>query len=584
MKPSLYLGTGADGRRVHVPLGSIIHGAWFGASGLGKSKHLQHVVRQLWSVSSHGYRCGTIVIDPHGDLFEDLVADAQLMGLGSRLVVFDPGPAWSPSLNPLAMRYGDVDVASLTLRAVQKACGDQDADQMPRLQRHLRALLRVLEASGLTLLEAYDFLVDPGVRAHLVEKLADERLRLFWERFEQLAPRIQAERLESTENRIDRLVVSSEIMQRVLGAARSSVDIGQVMDEGKHLLVNLGHQNLTHEQRSLLGSLLVETIFETAVRRPRNRRPPCYVVIDEAADFLTGDEDLPRALAQTRKFGVHFLLALQMLAQLGEKHRLLKSAVLTNCNLRCAFGGSREDADILAAELFTGAFHQDEIKHEQFATKFRPVESTRTIHGVSRGAVSSAGGSISSGSSASSGMFLDPDTDVTGLSFGEVSASGAVDSWANADTSAESWVTVPFVEAHEFQERTGVQFRSTEELRERYAALVKCQPERHFYFQFGHHRTATALVTPDVERFPIAPDARERFLRAVFLRTGCMHQVAALDQERAARIGCLRPQIAIKVLNATKVSPTRALLDGAQKTRPKPTKEVKRNGQARKTA
>lgn len=579
MSPKLYIGNDAAGRRISLSLDDFVHGASSGASGLGKSRHLQHIVRQAWRIALSGAKCATIVIDPHGDLFDDLLCDAYVCGLGRRLVVFDPGPVWSPTLNPVAARYGHADVASLVMRAVHKACGDADDMQTPRLDKHLRNTFRVLQSNGATLLDGYDFLLDPSVRAVLLEQVQDHHVRAMWERFDELTDRNREERIESSENRLDKLVAGSPLMRRILGAVESSVDIGQIMAEGKHLLVNLGHSYLTHEQRKLLGALLVETIFETAVRRPRGARSKCLVIVDEAADFLAADEDLPRALAQTRKFGVHFLLAFQQLKQLSEKHAALKAAVLSNCTTRFAFGGSREDAEVLAEELFTGRFHLDEIQHEEFATKFRPVESVRKVvsrtsnstisSGVSESeSIGDAESSMTGGGSAAGGgeshqQLIDPAGGTNLISQGDMashmSSRFAADGHSTSHTTSrtmdrsestsygESETLVPFMEAHEFRERTSTQYRTTEQIRERYTAQLKRQPPRHFTFQCGHHHDAISLRTPDVHPFPVPIPILERFLLGVFHRTGCMLPAAGLDAQIESRRAALRPPLKVQV-------------------------------------
>lgn len=612
MRAQLYMGDDSSGRHMHVPLEDIVHGVSFGASGLGKTFHLQHIIRQLWRLGLYGHRCSSIVIDPHGDLFDCLVADAYMFGMGDRVLVFDPRPGWLPALNPLRQHAGDVDVASLVLRAVQKTCRDLNPDQMPRLQRHLRALLRVLEGTELTLLEAHDFINDPDVRTRLVSRVNDPYVRTFWEQFDELTPRNREERIESTENRVDKLITGNQMMRRILGSTESSIDVGQVMDEGKHLLVNLGHAHLTHEHRRLLGSLLIETIFETAVRRPAQRRMPCYVVVDEAADFLCGDEDLPRALAQTRKYEVHFWLAVQMLAQLAEEHPILKSSVLTNANARVAFGGSREDSEIISAEMFTGRFAQDRVKHELYRTVHRPRETTRTVVTDAQGeaesdmqAHSSAVGSTDAhGSSASTGITYGPPLGLENVtmsitdSVSDVMANTSMTANTTAHGRARSHMhaeaIVPFLEPVEDQELSSIQFYTPDEERERYTALLKRQPPRHFFFQLGHHRTAVALRSPEVRPFLIKRAILERFLLRIVKRTGCMLEAETIDHQIETRRSGLRPRLGISSATAAKrpalnagsssdasirLSPTKAILAEARKNRRgKGQKEDKRHG------
>jgi hypothetical protein len=597
MKPKLCIGTRPNSReRIYLPLDELAHTLVSGATRYGKTFFVLDLVRQLWRLKLRGYKCGTIVIDPHGDFHEDLLGYAWTMGLGREVVLFEPGPQWTPCLNPLRSSFTDLDVPSLVLRAIQRACDDLYPDQMPRLQRHLRALVRLLVDKQCTLLEGYDVLHDDEVRRTLVDTVGDDRLRMFWEHYDDLAPRLQAERIESVENRIDRLVASSQVMQRILGAADSSIDIGQVLDQGKILLIDLGRTNLTDEQRRLIASLLINTIFEYAMRRPRGRRTPCYVICDEAGDLLNADRDLPRALAQSAKYGVYWTLIVQMLAQLAEVQPILKSAVLSCCTTRFCFGGSREDAEILGPELFTGEFHKDERKLELTRLIYRYREETRTVHSeaeaegeaqVHSSVHSHMGGSGSTfgGGSGSSATYdflgaggLATET-LTSSGFdgqSEFSADGYAEGEAHGTTrsSARGRSVVPFLRPIEDRELASVQFRSPEEIRERYVAMLKRQAPRHLLFQNGHHRTAVPARTNYVKLFDVPPTILNRFRLDIYRRTGCQVPTTSIDGQIDTRRAGLRRPVEIAASTGAPLlpgkfgpSPTEALLASANTER-----------------
>ena len=70
----------------------------------------------------------------------------------------------------------------------------------------------------------------------------------------------------------------------------------------------------------MFGVLLVNELVTAAKSRhdtAQARRRPFYLYIDEFGRFIS--RDIARALEETRKYGLHFILAHQHLAQLEKK-------------------------------------------------------------------------------------------------------------------------------------------------------------------------------------------------------------------------------------------------------------------------
>jgi hypothetical protein len=101
-------------------------------------------------------------------------------------------------------------------------------------------------------------------------------------------------------------------------------------------------------------------------------------VIDEFAHFVT--KDMCEILDGGRKFGLHPILAHQHLNQLKIKDPEVYYSTIGNARIKAVFGGLvDEDLDVMAKEFFVGELHPDGIKEEVWQTKFRPVETTRTV-------------------------------------------------------------------------------------------------------------------------------------------------------------------------------------------------------------
>ncbi len=152
------------------------------------------------------------------------------------------------------------------------------------------------------------------------------------------------------------------------------------MDEGKIILVNLACTKLSEEEQRMLGVMVVDKVIQAAKSRsdiPERERRPFYFVIDEFGDFVC--EDVARGLQALRKFRVSMILAHQELEQLREDSRRVYSAVMANPAVRVVFRTSREDAEKMALEMFTGKIRDDVVKRVVRQTKYEPVETTREV-------------------------------------------------------------------------------------------------------------------------------------------------------------------------------------------------------------
>jgi hypothetical protein len=148
----------------------------------------------------------------------------------------------------------------------------------------------------------------------------------------------------------------------MLGQKENHVNIRQIMDDGKILLVDLG--DCDDETKRLFGTLIVTGFEQAALSRVRSSietRKPYYLYVDEFQDFACqpgASETFSKMLSQVRKFGLHMILANQSIAQLSKG---LQTA-LGNAQTIVAFRISRADAEVLARVL--GIVDALAIKHE----------------------------------------------------------------------------------------------------------------------------------------------------------------------------------------------------------------------------
>lgn len=491
-----------------------------GAAGFGKSFYLRHLIDQLLV---HHQPFG--LMDPHSELYEYALWRLRRSSVRpEKIVLLDLGDTrYALGFNPLACGLPDPgESASMVLEAFLKAWGARSFDETPRLEGVLRGMFRLLIESKLTLLEGYDFLnVDnASFRKALRERVSDRLVRQDWEEFEKLAKTDKLALVESSRNRLRR-VLHAAPLQLMLAQTQNTLNLKEVLDEGKFLLANLGGIAAPETQR-LIGSLLVNGIFHAAKLRDSRRRRDWFLICDEFGEFAT--RDFANSLDQLRKFGVHMVLAHQRLRQLEREDAEVASAVMTNAKIKVVFGGlERPEAERMARELFTGQVRGDRIKHITTQTKFRPVldtfevetESYAETDSESEGWGSSHG--MSSGFSTTDGdSFVDdhswqiPDevtrshsvTEHSWESFGE-SESG---NHGSSTTQGHSRSIVPITRHEEFREETSRQFWSLEEDWERLIGILHGLPKRQALIKVYNH-PVIHVVTPNIE-----PERRdERF-------------------------------------------------------------------------
>jgi len=549
-----------SGQQVYVEEDNFLkHWLINGGTGRGKSKLLENRIRHHIR-SNHGI----MLLDPHGTLFEDILAYATRAGYKDRLVIIDPNEIdYSVGLNFLAQNSMDTSAhASQVMQAIAKVFGEANNEVKPRLERWQRNLLMTLIEAHLTLADMLDFLSvsSPMYRQAALCHLSNDYVRREWEGFDAIKKYSDKENLiEAPLNRAAKMILSDPI-RRIIGQHDSTVDIGEAIENGKIILVNLAPLRVSRECQQILGILLVDQVINNAFQRSKQqaRRKPFFVIADEAAE-LTSD-DLPYSLQALRKFGIYFTLCYQTLAQIRQIPGYYEN-VMTNCDVKIAFKSSREDSEKLVDELFAGKISGDFIKDELYRTLLIPEESVREVistgssssesHGESKSQGDSVGNSSGFGASLgfgdshadhiipSTGLFAsdsmmshtDSSSNISASSNFDMQSSGSFtgrsDSYSTSKGQSESRSVVPFYEFVREEELANRTYYSIEEIKERYIAWVMCQPMRHAHIKIGDGDPIPMLTT-----FVKDVRAREKDKKRVIARSNAKYALPALEVDK----------------------------------------------------
>ena len=315
-----------------------------GKTGTGKSTLIKNMVIQDMRLGH-----GVALIDPHGDLVEDLLNFIPKERT-NEVVYFNPADTSFPVAINILEAKGDDEkhlVASSLVSVFKHLWKDFWG---PRLEHILyNCVLALMDTPGQTLLGVYRMLVDETYRKSIVVNVKDPIVKMFWmEDYENYDLRFQKEIISPVQNKVGQLL-SSPQMRNIIGQPKSSVDFGFVMDQKRILLANLSKGKVGEDKSNLLGSAIVTKMYLAALERqnlPEELRKDFYLYIDEFQNFST--DIFPSILSEARKYRLNLSLAHQYLYQLPDS---IKHAVFGNVGTVISFRVGSYDAKELVEEM-----------------------------------------------------------------------------------------------------------------------------------------------------------------------------------------------------------------------------------------
>ncbi len=354
---------GRRGRTRFAPLYRVAHAARaahmhvIGRSGKGKSKALEHFIFQD---IANGLGCG--LIDPHSQLIDDLLRHLltrQVLmrpDVLRRILYVDPARKdYIIPFNVLATPDEPYKVAAAVLEAFRRTWSES-LREAPHFSNVMTHALLLLIQTGYTLVDLPRLLVDKAFREALLELVDDPDLTAFFhDRYDQWGREAPVMR-ESSLNKVTTLTINPHL-KLMLGQKENRLDFQSIMDEGRILLLDLGHCDT--ETNRLIGSLVV-TGLELAMRR-RRTRTLWNLTIDEFAAYVANEgstQTLAHVFSEGRKFRMSMTVAHQTLSQLTP--RML--GALGNTDTKVIFGIDRYDAEYFAKVI--GRVDTEAVKRE----------------------------------------------------------------------------------------------------------------------------------------------------------------------------------------------------------------------------
>ena len=329
-----------------------------GKSGSGKSVLLEWMAGQDCQMGD-----GVCVIDPHGDLVEDVLSRVP-KERAKEVIVFDPGDRERPmGLNILeAKNEIEKDRASLDAMEIMiKLFGNEIFG--PRIQHYFRNGCLTLmsdEEEGATLIDIPRLFIDDDFQRYKVSKITNPVVRAFWEN--EMANTGEREKQEMIPYFTSKFgpFVTNTTMRNVIGQTKSAFNVRDCMDNKKILLVNLSKGKIGAINAQLIGLVMVAKVNQAAMSRvdqPKEDREDFYVYVDEFQNFAT--DTFASILSEARKYRLNLIMAHQYIAQLsegaggvavGQKDSKIRDAVFGNVGSMMSFKVGADDAEYLEKE------------------------------------------------------------------------------------------------------------------------------------------------------------------------------------------------------------------------------------------
>jgi hypothetical protein len=329
-------GIKADDRRRHVYI--------VGKTGMGKTTLMENMV--LSDVYA-GHGC--CYVDPHGDTAERLIDFIPSWRIND-VIYFNPADMEFPIgfniLESVSESHKHL-VASGMMGVFKKIWENLWSARMEYILNN--TILALLDNPGSTLLGINRMLSDADYRKRIISNVKDPIVNQFWlTEFASYNEKYAQEAVAPIQNKIGQFL-SASIIRNIVAQVKSTINIRQIMDEGKIFIVNLSKGRIGEDNSRLLGGMLITKLQLGAMERvdiPEAERKDFYLYVDEFQNFAV--ESFANILSEARKYRLCLTMAHQYIEQLSEE---VRAAVFGNVGTLIAYRVGGPDAEFLEKEF-----------------------------------------------------------------------------------------------------------------------------------------------------------------------------------------------------------------------------------------
>lgn len=338
-----------------------------GQTGTGKSTLMKTMI-----VSDMKAGNGMTVIDPHGELYNDLL-EMIPESRKDDVILLDPGDF----LHPFGFNFLEISDKNQSqtivkdLRAIFKrfiteyysVSGEYAGPVFfQHVQNNMLLTMSDIDNPG-TIMEFYNIFQHRDYWQRWLPLKHKTPLMVSWtdllERTNYLATD-KGSRLGDYYSSKFEDFVNDTRLSNIFGQPRSTINLEEAIDSNKIILVNLSKGLLGEANASLFGMFVMAKLNATFMQRVEKIRKgqklaPHYLYVDEFQTIAT--ENFSILLAEARKFGLGLILANQYLSQISSQKIL--NAIIGNVGTIISFRLGMEDAKILDTQFAPSFRAQD---------------------------------------------------------------------------------------------------------------------------------------------------------------------------------------------------------------------------------
>lgn len=301
-----------------------------GQTGTGKSTLIETMVLDCIRTNK-----GVCFIDPHGDLFKRILGKIPKNRIRD-VIVLDPADADYP-IGFNVLEYYDPnqryfianEFVSIIRRLLISDYGEYAISHFtgPIFYKYLRNMLLLIMSdpdNPGTLIDLYNcFSSDNEWLKWYPLKFKDPILEIFIEnelknRSLTASSRDEVSLGEYVGSKLQNFVFDP-LLRNIFIQRRSSINVLEIMNSGKILLVNLAKGELSEENSRFLGMILLTKIMSAAMERvklPKSKRREFYIFVDEFQNIAINSFTI--LLSEARKFGLSLIIANQFIEQISD--------------------------------------------------------------------------------------------------------------------------------------------------------------------------------------------------------------------------------------------------------------------------
>lgn len=327
-----------------------------GQTGSGKTTIIFHMAKDDIQKGR-----GVAVIDPHGDLAEDLLYSVPINRFND-CIYLNPFDISHPiGINLLELKEGLNDdeleqekelVCESVISVFRRIFSKDENSDSHRIEYILRnTIYTAFTVKDATIFTVYDLLNNPQFQKNVTVKLEDVNLKNFWLNEFGKAGSYQAVKMVSgVTAKIGRFLFSPTA-KRMLEQPKSTIDFDEIISSGKILICNLAEGKLGEDTSQLLGTTIIAKLQQSFMRRVRttaSSRKPFYLFVDEFQNFATSS--FTKLLSGGRKFGLRLTIAEQSTAQQSDRNMV--NVILANTGtIICFRTASPIDEELMLSQF-----------------------------------------------------------------------------------------------------------------------------------------------------------------------------------------------------------------------------------------